>query len=119
MLSLKLAFKNLIGAGLRTWLNVSVLSFAFVIIVFYNGIIDGWNRQGRNDTQAWEIGSGQFWHPAYDRYDAFTIQDSHAPMSAEVLAEVSKKNLVPVLIVQATAFPQGRSQTVILRGIDP
>ena len=45
MLSLKLAFKNLLGAGLRTWLNVLALSFAFVLIIFYNGMIDGWNRQ--------------------------------------------------------------------------
>jgi putative ABC transport system permease protein len=119
MLALKLAFKNLIGAGLRTWLNVSVLSFAFVIIIFYNGMIDGWNRQSRIDTQAWETADGQYWHPSYDRYDAFTIQDSHMPMSPEILSEVKKKNLVPELIVQATAFPQGRMQSVILRGIDP
>jgi putative ABC transport system permease protein len=64
MLSLKLAFKNLLGAGLRTWLNVLALSFAFVLIIFYNGMIDGWNRQSRRDTQAWETGKGQFWHPA-------------------------------------------------------
>lgn len=107
------------GAGLRTWLNVVVLSFAFLIIVFYNGMIDGWNRTSRNDTRDWEIGYGQFWHPAYDRYDAFTIQDSHAPISKEIQTEIEKKNLVPVLIAQATAFPQGRLQTVILRGIDP
>jgi ABC-type lipoprotein release transport system permease subunit len=119
MLSLKLAFKNLMGAGLRTWLNVSVLSFAFVIIVFYNGIIDGWNRQSRVDTQQWEMGIGQFWHPQYDRYDAFTIQDAHAPMSQEILAEVKNKTLAPVLITQATAFPQGRMQAVILKGVDP
>jgi ABC-type lipoprotein release transport system permease subunit len=119
MLSLKLAFKNLLGAGLRTWLNVSVLSFAFVLIIFYNGMIDGWNRQSRVDTQAWETGAGQYWHPDYDRYDAYTIQDSHGPLSEDVQSEVEKKNLVPVLIAQATAFPQGRMQGVILRGIDP
>ena len=119
MLAIKLAFKNLMGAGLRTWLNVSVLSFAFVVIIFYNGMIDGWNRQSRIDTQAWETGEGQFWHPEYDRYDAFTIQDSHKPLSAEILSEIAKKNLVPELIAQATAFPQGRAQGVILRGIDP
>jgi ABC-type lipoprotein release transport system permease subunit len=119
MLALKLAFKNLIGAGLRTWLNVSVLSFAFVIIIFYNGMIDGWNRQARRDTQEWETGKGQFWHPEYDRYDAYTIKDAHAIMSEEIQAEVKKKNLVPVLIAQATAFPQGRTEGVILKGIDP
>ena len=119
MLSLKLAFKNLIGAGLRTWLNVAVLSFAFVIIIFYNGMIDGWNRTSRNDTRDWEIGYGQFWHPEYDRFDAFTIQDSHGPISADIQSEIEKKNLAPVLIAQATAFPQGRLQSVILKGIDP
>jgi ABC-type lipoprotein release transport system permease subunit len=65
------------------------------------------------------MGVGQFWHPEYDRYDAFTIQDAHAPMSQEILTEVKKKTLVPVLITQATAFPQGRMQAVILKGVDP
>jgi putative ABC transport system permease protein len=119
MLALKLAFKNLMGAGLRTWLNVSVLSFAFVTIIFYNGMIDGWNRQSRRDTQEWETGSGQFWHPEYDRYDTYTIKDAHAPMSEEIQAAVKKKYLAPVLIAQATAFPQGRMQGVILKGVDP
>lgn len=119
MLSIKLAFRNLIGAGLRTWLNVSVLSFAFVIIVFYNGIIDGWNRQSRVDTRDWETGNGQFWLPGYDRYDPFTIKDSHAPLTPEIQNEVANKNLCPELIAQATAFPQGRMQGVILRGVDP
>ena len=119
MLALKLAFKNLIGAGLRTWLNVSVLSFAFVLMIFYNGMIDGWNRQSRVDTQEWEMGEGQFWHPAYDRYDPYTIQDSHSQMSEEIQSEIAKKNLAPVLIAQATAFPQGRMQGVALRGTDP
>jgi ABC-type lipoprotein release transport system permease subunit len=119
MIAFKLAFKNLIGAGLRTWLNVSVLSLAFVIIIFYNGMIDGWNRQSRQDTIEWETGKGEFWLPGYDKYDPFTIEDAHAVMSEEVQAEVDRKNLVPLLLAQATAFPQGRMQGVILKGIDP
>ena len=119
MLAFKLAFKNLMGAGLRTWLNVSVLSFAFVIIVFYNGMIDGWNRQSRIDTRNWEIGDGQYWHPEYDRFDAYTINDAHQKMSEEILSEVKRKTLAPVLIAQATAYPLGRMEGVILKGIDP
>jgi len=107
------------GAGLRTWLNVAVLSFAFVIIVFYNGMIDGWNRTSRNDTRDWEIGYGQFWHPAYDRFDPFTIQDSHGLIKAEVQSEIGIGNITPVLIAQATAFPQGRLQSVVIKGVDP
>ncbi len=119
MLAFKLAFKNLMGAGLRTWLNVSVLSFAFVVIVFYNGMIDGWNRQARKDTKEWETGAGQYWVPGYDRYDPLTFQDAHLPVSDEIKAEVNQKKLVPVLVVQATAYPQGRMRGVILKGIDP
>ena len=119
MLAIKLAFKNLLGAGLRTWLNVTVLSFAFILIIFYNGMIDGWNRQGRNDTQDWEIGQGQFWHPEYDCYDPYTIQDSHTSLSDLVITEVSKGNLTPVLITQATIYPDGRVQNAMLKGVDP
>ena len=119
MIAIKLAFKNLLGAGLRTWLNVSVLSFAFVLIIFYNGMIDGWNRQGRNDTQDWETGQGQFWHPEYDRYDFFTIRDSHARLSDEINTQIKEDKLTPVLITQATVYPQGRMQGIVLKGIDP
>jgi putative ABC transport system permease protein len=119
MLALKLAFKNLLGAGLRTWLNVSVLSFAFVLIIFYNGLIDGWNRQSRVDTQEWDTGEGQYWHPEYDRYDAYSIKDAHMAVSDEISAAIKRKSLVPVLIAQATAYPKGRMQGVTLRGIDP
>lgn len=119
MIAIKLAFKNLIGAGLRTWLNVSVLSFAFVLIIFYNGMIDGWNRQGRNDTQDWETGQGQFWHPEYDRYDPYTIRDAHAQLSDEIIIQIKEDKLTPVLITQATAYPQGRMQSIVLKGMDP
>lgn len=118
MIAIKLAFKNLIGAGLRTWLNVSVLSFAFVLIIFYNGMIDGWNRQGRNDTKDWECGQGQFWHPEYDRYDFYTIRDAHAPLSDEIITLIDENKLTPILINQASIYPQGRMQGAILKGID-
>jgi putative ABC transport system permease protein len=119
MLAFKLAFKNLIGAGLRTWLNVTVLSFAFVLIIFYNGMIDGWNRQARNDTQDWEIGQGQFWLPEYDPYDPYTIQDAHAPLSIQVNKEIGKGTITPILISQATIYPDGRVQNAVLKGVDP
>ncbi len=119
MLAFKLAYKNLMGAGLRTWLNVSVLSFAFILIIFYNGMMDGWNRQGKRDTRAWEAGGGQYWHPEYDKLDAYTIQDAHGPLSPEVQELVAESKLTPVLIRQATMYPQGRMQGVILRGMDP
>lgn len=119
MIAIKLAYKNLMGAGLRTWLNVSVLSFAFVLIIFYNGMIDGWNRQGQIDTMDWETGNGQFWHPEYDRYDPYTIQDAHKAILAETNAEIQNGMLTPILIAQANIYPDGRVQSALLKGIDP
>lgn len=118
MLSIKLAFKNLIGAGLRTWLNVSVLSFAFFVIVFYNGMLDGWNMQARNDSKAWETGAGQLWHAAYDKYDPFTLQDAHGKIDGEVKKAVDQGKLTPILMTQASIYPKGRMINVTLKGID-
>jgi len=114
MMSIKLALRNLLGAGLRTWLNVIVLSFSYVIIIWYQGLIDGWNVQARRDMIAWEIAEGQFWHEAYDPYDPFTLEESHA-LIPEVLL---KENIASILITQGTIYPDGRIQGVILKGID-
>ena len=110
--ALRLAYRNLIGAGLRTWLNVGVLSFTFVLILFYNGLIDGWNKQAKRDIIAWEYGQGQVLHHDYDALDPFTILDGHGPISS------IKGNVTPVLVQQATIYPEGRSITCIIKGVE-
>jgi putative ABC transport system permease protein len=84
-LAFQLAYKNLIGAGLRTWLNVGVLAFSFIIIIFYNGLIDGWNEQAKNDSITWKFGEGKFLHADYDPFDPFTILDGHGVLEKEQL----------------------------------
>jgi putative ABC transport system permease protein len=112
-LAFQLAYRNLIGAGLRTWLNVGVLSFAFVLIILYNGILEGWNQQARTDTIAWEYGQGQLRSGEYDPYDPFTVLDGHG-----VLPESKQEGLIPILLRQGTIYPGGRMLSVILKGID-
>ena len=77
-LAIKLAWRNLIGAGLRTWLTVIVLSFSFVIIIWIKGVLVGWDHQAKTDMTNWEIGGGQYWQEQYDPYDPLTLQDAHA-----------------------------------------
>ncbi|KAA6344992.1 ABC transporter permease [termite gut metagenome] len=119
MLIVKTSFKNIIGAGKRTWLNVSVLSFTFVIMVGYNALIDGWKQEARWETENWETGAGQIWHPQYDRFDVFTLQDAHALIPAEVQTCMDNKTITPILVTQGVIYPQGRMQNVLLKGIDP
>ena len=120
MIAPRLAYRNLMGAGLRTWLNVIVLSMACVVIIWQQGLLEGWNRQALRDMIDWEIGDGQYWHLPYDPFDAFTLDESHAPVPKALVADAALGRAVaPVLIVQATIYPQGRMQSVILKGISP
>ena len=119
MLAFKLAFRNLLGVGLRTWLNVTVLSIAFVVIVFYNGMLDGWNKQALTDTKNWEVGFGQLWHPNYDPFDPFCLQDAHGQVTGKSEVLTLAGQITPILITQATIYPQGRMQNIFLKGIDP
>jgi len=119
MLALKLAYRNLIGGKLRTVLNVLVLSFAYVVIIWQKGLINGWAVQAERDTINWEIGGGQYWHENYDPYDPFTIEDSHAPVSELAQSAINKGNLTPILISQGSIYPDGRVQSILIKGIDP
>jgi putative ABC transport system permease protein len=119
MLSFKLALKNLIGAGLRTWLNVFVLSLAFVMIVFQSGIIQGWNIQAKTDMTEWEVGGGEYWHNLYDPYDPLSLNDGHGLLPAELQKLYSEGQAVPVLVTQASVYPEGRMRNILLKGIDP
>ncbi len=112
-IAFKLAYRNLMGAGLRTWLNSGVLSFAFVVIIFFNGLIDGWNEQARIDGVNWDYGNGHLLNNAYDPFDPFSLQDGYG-----ILPASEQDNLTPVLIRPATIYPQGRMMSVQLKGID-
>jgi ABC-type lipoprotein release transport system permease subunit len=119
MLAFKLALRNLWGAGLRTWLNVIVLSFSFIIIIWTKGLLEGWDRQAKNDMIRWEIAGGQYWHSNYDPYDPFTLSDSHGTIPEELSARMNDSTIIPILITQGTVYPKGNLQSVLIKGIPP
>ena len=87
MLSLKLAYKNIIGAGLRTWLNVAVLSLVYIIIIGTQGIFTGMNEQASRAMIKDEIGGGQYWNKNYDPFDPLTFENSHGHLLTVLKAE--------------------------------
>ncbi len=113
-IAINMAFKNLMGAGLRTWLNVSVLAFCFIVIVFYNGFISGWHEQGRKDAMDWEYSHGQLYHADYDPNNIFTLPKAHGKLPNE-----ETENLLPILIRQGTIYPDGRMVSILIKGIEP
>jgi putative ABC transport system permease protein len=117
MMALRLAIRNLMGAGLRTWLNVIVLSFSFVVIIWHKGLLDAWDNQAIYEMIRWEIGGGQYWQENFDPFDPFTLQESHGKIPAELTGAVASGAAAPVLITQGTIYPSGRMQTILLKGI--
>lgn len=116
-LAFKLAYRNLVGAGLRTWLNVIVLSFSYVVIIWLKGLMVGWDHQARVDMEKWQIAKGQYWHHLYDQYNPFSLTESHAPVPERFLTLITEGAMVPVLVVQASLYPHGRMQPILLKGI--
>jgi putative ABC transport system permease protein len=112
-LAFQLAYRNLVGAGLRTWLNVGILAFTFIVIIFFNGYLDGWNLQAQRESIKWEYGHGQLRHQDYDPLDPFTLTDAHGK-----LATTKSKTLSPILIRQASLYPDGRMISILVKGID-
>lgn len=119
MLTFRLAMKNILGAGLRTWLNVIVLSIAFVAIIGLQGIYQGMNQQALDAMTRMELGSGQFWHPQYDPYDPLSLEDSHGAIPENLKPLIAAGNATPILISPGTIYPHGRIQTITLKGIPP
>ena len=119
MIILKLAYRNLVGAGLRTWLNVGVLSFTYVLIIWHQGLFSGMYEQASRDYIKDEIAGGQYWVEHYDPYDPLTLEDSHRVVPGVMKALVQRKLATPILIRQGTIYPEGRMQSVLIKGIDP
>jgi putative ABC transport system permease protein len=115
----KLALRNLLGAGLRTWLNVVVLSFCFVVIIWLQGLYKGMGDYARVAQTDAEFGGGQYWQENYDPFDPLTLQDAHAAVPESLQALIDKGQAAPVLILQATIYPEGRMTTIQMKGIEP
>jgi ABC-type lipoprotein release transport system permease subunit len=119
MTILKLAIRNLRGAGIRTWLNAVALSFAFVAIIFGQGMIRGMDKQAEDASTAFEYGGGQYWQNNYDPYDPLTLEDAHSPLPPALESLAAAGKAAPILIVAGSIYPQGRIKPVMLKGIDP
>lgn len=115
----KTAFRSLIGNGLKTWLNVFVLSISFVLIILLQGILKGWSTQAVDDTVKWEIAGGQYWQTKYDPFDPFTLDSSTVKIPQIFAKDVENHLIEPILITQGSIYPEGRMQGVLLKGIRP
>ena len=115
----KIAIKNLLGAKLRTWLNVFVTSISFFMIIFMSGLYDGMREHAKQVSIDTEIAGGAYWHPKYDPSDPMTFEDAHSILPKGIKKLVNDKLAMSILVSQASIYPSGRMMPVIMNGIDP
>ena len=116
---LKIALKNLLGARLRTFLNVLVTAFSFFLILFMSAMYDGMLQHTKQVTMDTEIAGGAYWHPKYDPLNPMTFEDAHSVPPVEIQTLVDEKKAFPVLVSQASIYPGGRIMPTIMKGIPP
>ena len=115
----KIALKNLLGARLRTFLNVLVTAFSFFLILFVSAMYDGMLQHAKQVTMDTEIAGGAYWHPEYDPLDPMTFEDAHSALPEDIQSLVDQKKAFPVLVSQASIYPGGRIMPAIMKGIPP
>jgi len=116
---LRMALKNFFGGGLRSLLNVFVLSLAYIGIIGMQGIGENMRRSVFESIIAEEVGGGHIRHVAYDPYDPFIEEESFAPVPDDIKELQREGVATPLLIISGIAYPQRRMQSVTLRGIEP
>jgi len=114
MILIRLAWRNVIGAGLRSWLNALILAITLLAIVWQKGMLDGWYRQAQRDTRAWSVAGGQYWHPDYDPFDPVAIAESYGELPSELAAG---EDIAPELIIRGVVYPHGRMRLLLFKGI--
>ncbi len=114
-----LAIKNLIGAGMRTWLNVFVTAVSFFMIIFISGMYDGMRSHAKQVTIDTEVAGGAYWHPQYDPLDPFSYEDSHGIPPEEIRDLIKNEKAFSILVSQASIYPSGRMMPVTMKGIEP
>ena len=104
---IKLALRNILGAGFRTWLNIFILSLSYFTIIAMQGFLVGWQEDATREIKA------------YDPYDPYSLDDSYSSIPTELQSQVDADNATAILISTATIYPDGRMRNITLKGIDP
>jgi ABC-type lipoprotein release transport system permease subunit len=119
MTLLRLAIRNLLGAGMRTWLNALVLSLVIIAIITAQALLKGMNEQTARAAAETEYGGGQYWHPRYDPYDPLSLDEANGRPPSSIRSLVDQGLATPILVVQGAIYPEGRFKPILIKGIDP
>jgi len=116
---LKIALKNVLSAGIRTWLNTFIISITLTSIILIQGMNNGLLKELVTNRISEELGHSQIWHKNYDPFDPLTLEKSHGELSPGMTGAIKKREAIPILMVAGSAYPQGLIFPAVLKGVPP
>ena len=115
---LRLAFRNIINNGWLSLINVVVIAIVLIIMVWTQAMYYSWIRLAETQQKEWEYGGGMLRVKSYDPYDAFSLEDAHAPLSGvKLLLSNTGTRWAPVLLAPASIYPEGRMMSAVLKAM--
>lgn len=113
----KLAFRNVISNGWRSFTNTLVISIVLIVIIWMQAMYYSWIKLAETQQMEWEYGKGMLRERSYDPNDPFSWEDSFATISKEQGKAIQNRELIPILLTPSTIYPHGRMMSAILKGI--
>jgi len=113
----KLAFRNIIGYGWRSLVNVFIISLVLIGLVWMIALWASWIGIAKTQQQDWEYGSGILRARSYDPLDMFSWEKAYAPVPEDARRHVNSGLIVPVLFSPAVVYSQGRMLNAMVKGI--
>jgi len=113
----KLAFKNIVGNGWRSLINVFILAIVLIGIIWAEGMWFSWLNLAKTQEKQWEYAAGIMRAKNYDPFDAFSWEKGYAAIPSAVKPYVESGRIVPVLFSPAVIYPQGRMLNAVVKGI--
>lgn len=114
---LRLAFRNILGNGWRSLVNMLILCIVLIGIFWTQGMYHSWMLVAETQQIDWEYGKGLLRVNSYDPYDAFSWDSSYAQIPPKIKPLIEQGEIVPVLYSPATIYPQGRMMQAMVKGI--
>ena len=118
MMLVKLAAKNVLRRGHRSWVTILAMAFACTIMIFYASLLEGWLQAMETNAVAMEMGELQIHAPGY-RSDPDIYTVIRQPGAVIRTAENKVFAAAARLLANGLAAAHEDSAGVAIRGIEP
>jgi len=113
----RIALKNFLRQGMRSFLNVLVTALAMVAVVFNLSLYNGFQDQAVRNMVSTDVAGGHYRVPDFDILAPMEWEDQTFNVP-DALSELSASDKAEVLILQGQIYPNRRLFPVQLRGVE-